>query len=72
LAQDTAKKVRQYLEAGSLAVWLVYPALRFIEVHDSVGARHITELELLQESTLFTGFKFSLSLNALFDDIFRQ
>src|SRR5215831_13030549 len=25
LAQDTAKKIRQYLEAGSDAVWIVYP-----------------------------------------------
>ena len=72
LAQDTAKKVRQYLEAGSLAVWLVYPALRFIEVHDSAGARRITEPESLQESKLFGRFKFSLPLTALFDDIFRQ
>ena len=72
LAQDTAKKVRQYLEAGSLVVWLVYPALRFIEVHDHDGARRITEPESLQESKLFSGFKFSLSLTLLFDDIFRQ
>ena len=72
LAQDTAKKVRQYLEAGSLAVWLVYPALRLIEVHDHDGARRITEPESLQESKLFSGFKFSLSLTPLFDDVFRQ
>ena len=48
LAQDTAKKVRQYLEAGSVAVWLVYPALRFIEVHDSAGARRIMEPESIR------------------------
>lgn len=72
LAQDTAKKVRQYLDAGSQAVWLVYPALRLIEVHDSAGAHRITEPESLQESKLFAGFKFSLSLNLLFDDVFRQ
>jgi Uma2 family endonuclease len=72
LAQDTAKKVRQYLEAGSHAVWLVYPALRLIEVHDSAGARRITEPESLKESNLFRGFNFSLSLVALFDDVFRQ
>ena len=72
LAQDTAKKVRQYLEAGSLAVWLVYPALRLIEVHDHDGARRITEPESLHEAKLFSGFKFSLSLTPLFDDIFQQ
>jgi Uma2 family endonuclease len=30
LAQDTRKKVRQYLAAGCKAVWLVYPALRLV------------------------------------------
>lgn len=72
LAQDTAKKIRQYLEAGSDAVWIVYPALRLIEIHDSTGARRITESESLKESKLFSGLKFSLSLTSLFDDIFRQ
>jgi Uma2 family endonuclease len=72
LAQDTAKKVRQYLAAGCQAVWLVYPALRLVEIHNAAGARRITEPESLQESKSFSGFKFSLSLTALFDDIFRQ
>lgn len=51
---------------------LVYPALRLIEVHDSAGPRRITEPESLQESKLFGGDNFSLSLPALFDDVFRQ
>jgi Uma2 family endonuclease len=72
LAQDTLKKVRQYLDARSRAVWLVYPALRLIEIHDFNGVRRITEPASLEESKLFAGFKFSLSLTALFDDIFRQ
>ena len=72
LAQDTAKKVRQYLEAGCRAVWLVYPALRLIEIHDATGARRINEPETLEESKPFAGFKFSLSLTALFDDLYRQ
>jgi Uma2 family endonuclease len=41
LAQDTAKKVRQYLAAGCQAVWLVYPALRVVEIHNAAGARRI-------------------------------
>jgi Uma2 family endonuclease len=72
LAQDTAKKVRQYLEAGCHAVWLVYPTLRLIEIHDATGARRINEPEILEESKPFAGFKFSLSLETLFDDLFRQ
>ena len=72
LAQDTAKKVRQYLEAGCRAVWLVYPLLRLVEVHDAAGARRVAEPESILESKPFSGFKFSLSLTALFDDLFRQ
>src|SRR5215469_3017852 len=56
LAQDTAKKVRQYLEGGCLAVWLVYPALRLVEIHDSAGARRVSEPEALQEAKIFSGF----------------
>src|SRR5438270_11068710 len=61
LAQDTAKKVRQYLEAGSQAVWLVYPALRLIEVHDAANPDRITEPDSLPESYKINGFRFSLS-----------
>jgi hypothetical protein len=46
--------------------------LRLVEIHNAAGARRITEPESLQESKSFSGFKFSLSLTALFDDIFRQ
>jgi Uma2 family endonuclease len=72
LAQDTAKKVRQYLAAGCQGVWLVYPALRLVEVHDAAGARRISEPESVQEAKLFSGFRFSLALTALFDDVFKQ
>ncbi len=33
LAQDTQKKVGQYLSAGTSVVWVVYPSLRLVEVH---------------------------------------
>ena len=68
LAQDTLKKVRQYLAAGSEAVWLVYPALRLVEIHDAAGIRDLTESEPISEERLFPGLKFFLSLTALFDD----
>ncbi|MGC2696923.1 MAG: Uma2 family endonuclease [Candidatus Angelobacter sp.] len=72
LAQDTAKKVRQYLEAGCHTVWLVYPALRLVEIHDADGARRIIEPESIQEAKLFSNATFSLSLTTLFDDVFKQ
>jgi Uma2 family endonuclease len=68
LAQDTRKKVRQYITAGSQAVWLVYPELRIVEIHDAAGIRDLTESEPISEERLFPGHTFHLSLTALFDD----
>lgn len=68
LAQDTLKKVRQYLAAGSDAVWLVYPALGVIEIHERNGVRDVTMPDSLNEEHLFPSLKFSLSLTDLFDE----
>jgi len=68
LAQDTLKKVRQYLAAGSHAVWLVYPALKINEIHDREGIRGVTEEDSFEETRLFPGLTFPLSLAALFDE----
>src|SRR5262249_26927829 len=38
LAQDTLKRVNQFLGAGAKVVWVVYPDLRLIEVHKAGGA----------------------------------
>ena len=66
LAQDTAKKIRQYLAAGTQAVWLVYPALHLLEVHDRAGIRQVTAPDVLKEERLFPGLQFSLDLTGLF------
>ena len=66
--QDTTKKVRQYLAAGCHSVWLVYPGLRLVEIHDATGSHDVTEPQSIQEEKLFSGLKFSLSLAALFDE----
>lgn len=65
LAQDTVKKVGQYLSAGTEAVWVVYPTLRLVEVHKPGSVIQVREPETLVEEKLF-GRKFSLSLTALF------
>ena len=67
LAQDTLKKVRQYLASGSEAVWLVYPALGLVEMHDSGGVREVVEPQTLKEAGPFAGIEFSISLSDLFD-----
>ena len=67
LAQDTLKKVSQYLAAGAKAVWLVYPALRLVEIHEAGGSHQVRAPESLPNETLF-GRAFSISLSSLFDE----
>ncbi|HXB19729.1 MAG TPA: Uma2 family endonuclease [Candidatus Solibacter sp.] len=65
LAQDTFKKIHQYLAAGSDVVWVVYPPLKVIEVHDHTGTHELTQ-GFLKAEKLLPGFK--LSLAEIFDD----
>lgn len=64
-AEDIAKKIQQYLRAGSQTVWIVYPKLRLVEVHTHTGVRQVREPEALKEHKLLPGF--SLSLTYIFD-----
>ena len=68
LTQDTTKKIHQYKASGTEAVWLVYPDLRLIQIHDADGMREIIEPQRIGEHLPFAGFKFSLSLAELFDE----
>ncbi|HEV2992275.1 MAG TPA: Uma2 family endonuclease [Candidatus Angelobacter sp.] len=69
-ADETVKKVHQYLDAGSRSVWLVYRTLRLIEIHfrkDSIPQRRdIREPDRLTDSSVLPGF--SISLPYIFDD----
>lgn len=58
----------QYLSAGSQAVWLIYPELRIVEVHDSAGSRNATEQGSFSDQKLFGEFKFAMSMGELFDE----
>jgi len=64
-AEDMVKKTRQYLEAGCRSVWIVYPALRLVEVHSARGVRTVQEPESLKDEGLLLGF--TLSLTSIFD-----
>jgi len=68
LAQDTAKKIRQYLDAGAKQAWIVYPALRLIEIHSRDGKRDVVHPASLTEAQLFGGPSFTLSLVDLFNE----
>jgi Uma2 family endonuclease len=64
-AEDTLKKIHQYLRSGARSVWTVYPSLRLVEIHSKDGVREIEEPEALSDETLLPGF--SLSLSYIFD-----
>jgi len=66
-AQDIAKKTQQYLDAGSLCVWLVYhePSMRLVEIHSGSGVQRVREPEELKAETILPGF--ALSLRYIFD-----
>lgn len=67
-AQDMLTKVHQYLAVGSQAVWVFYPNLRVVEIHDKQGTREIAASAVLEEHTVFHGLIFKLSLSDVFDE----
>ncbi|HET6840219.1 MAG TPA: Uma2 family endonuclease [Candidatus Angelobacter sp.] len=67
LAQDTRKKVSQYLAAGSMAGWVIYPPLRLLEIHEAAGIRSIQDAAMINEEHIFAGHRFTLPLSELFD-----
>lgn len=60
-AEETARKIRQYLRAGCQSVWVVYPALKAVEIHSTAGITHIEEPGLLQDQKVLPGFSSALS-----------
>jgi Uma2 family endonuclease len=69
LAQDTFKKIHQYLAAGSEVVWVIYPPLKVVEVHDHTGTHELTQ-GFLQAERLLPGLKLSLA-EIFHDDLLK-
>ena len=67
-AQDMLTKVHQYLYAGCQAVWVFYPNLKVVQVHDSLGTREIAAPASLHEEKLFGDTLYSLPLTPIFDE----
>jgi Uma2 family endonuclease len=67
-AQDVAKKVRQYLAGGTQAVWVLYPLLKAVEIHDQQGSRRVSVNDRFAETEPFSGLEFAISLKDLFDE----
>lgn len=67
-AQDMLTKVHQYLDAGCQAVWVFYPNLKLVEVHDLQGTREVAAPASLQEDKLFAGHPYLLPLSPIFEE----
>ena len=66
LAEDLTQKVKQYLAAGSKAVWVFYPKTREVQVFHADGGSFVRrEHETLEDPDLLPGF--SLDLKAVFE-----
>ena len=65
-APEIARKVREYLAAGSQRVWVAYPSTRIIAVHRADGTvLTYTSDDVITDENLLPGFSLPLS------DIFR-
>lgn len=67
-AQDMLTKIHQYLDAGCQAVWVFYPKLKTVEIHDRRGIREVSAPSLLEEDAIFAGHFYSIPLSAIFED----
>jgi Uma2 family endonuclease len=67
-AEDMMKKVHQYLDAGAKTVWVFYPNLKLVEIHDEKGIRQASAPASLREEQLFCGHVFFLPLTPVFDE----
>lgn len=60
-AQDIAKMIGQYINSGSRSVWVVYPNLRYVEIHSASGVRKIQAPAVLADESVIPGFSMQLS-----------
>jgi len=67
-AQDMLTKVHQYLDAGCQAVWVFYPNLKLVQVHNPQRTHEVAAPASLQEEKLFGHKPYSLPLTPIFDE----
>ena len=66
LAEELTQKVKQYLAAGSHAVWVFYPKTHEVLIFRADGGSSVRrENDTVEDSDLLPGF--SLNLNAIFE-----
>lgn len=60
-AAEVSRKVREYLEAGVLVVWAIYPETRTAFIHRPDGSVEIPESGELEAEPALPGFRCSLA-----------
>jgi Uma2 family endonuclease len=61
-ASDLREKIKQYLDAGTSVVWVVYPRSRQIEIHTpDKTIRRLGVEDMLEAPKLLPGFQLSVS-----------
>jgi Uma2 family endonuclease len=56
-AQELRLKIQDYLDAGTKAVWAVYPKLEVIAVYDHSGVREFRGDQVLEAPDILPGFQ---------------
>jgi Uma2 family endonuclease len=56
-ALDLREKIQDYLDAGTKAVWAVYPKLQVIAVYDHSGVREFRGDQVLEAPDILPGFQ---------------
>jgi len=72
LAQDMLTKVHQYLAPGAKAVWVFYPNLKVVQIHDRQGAQEIAAPASLEDKSVFRGQSYTLPLTLIFDEDMKK
>jgi Uma2 family endonuclease len=56
-AADLRDKIQKYLDAGTKAVWAVYPKQRLVAVYDHLGVRELRGNQTLEAPEILPGFQ---------------
>jgi Uma2 family endonuclease len=67
-AKEIPERIRDYFDAGSRRVWIVYPTVRLVYLYDSSRVIKIVGMgDAIADESLFPGL--CISVEALFEDL---